>query len=212
MAKVAALSIHISGVWMVKRLSMPSAAAIGERAGEAEENQIAAGHETGRQFVVGDLDGGFAGERAVGDGGQRIELYYMVVAQPRLPFRAQRRQRSAQLRPNVELDRMALAVVEADGFHARESFQRPGQADGGILPAGEQDEGAIGAKVSGHRSIPLLNPTSATRSNQRCGHYSGRGRRFPSSPHPTSRNPESKNSPPTARSCWCAGSPRCPAG
>ena len=69
----------------------------------------------------------------------------MVLAQPRFPVRLERRQPLAQARPHVELDRMALAVVEADGLHAREAFQRPGQADGGILPAGKQDERGVGA-------------------------------------------------------------------
>ena len=45
----------------------------------------------------------------------------------------------------LELDLVALAVVEADGFHPREALERPGEADGGILPAGEEDEGGIGS-------------------------------------------------------------------
>src|SRR3990172_6797022 len=59
------------------------AAAVGERAGKTEENEIAAGHECGRQPARGDLDCRVAGECRVGDGGQRVELDRMVVAQAR---------------------------------------------------------------------------------------------------------------------------------
>ena len=35
---------------------------------------------------------------------------------------------------------VALAIVEADRFHAREPVERPGQASGGVLAAGKQNE------------------------------------------------------------------------
>ena len=41
----------------------------------------------------------------------------------------------------VELHGVALAVGEADGLDALVALQRPGEADGGVLPAGEQHEG-----------------------------------------------------------------------
>ena len=65
-------------------------APVGERAGETEEDQIAAGHEGGRQPVVGDFDGRFARERRIGDGGQRIDLDDVIIAQPCLPIGLQR--------------------------------------------------------------------------------------------------------------------------
>jgi hypothetical protein len=37
----------------------------------------------------------------------------------------------------VELEAMALPVVEAYGFDARVPLERPREAGGGILPAGE---------------------------------------------------------------------------
>ena len=67
----------------------------------------------------------------------------MILAQPRLPLRLERRQALADARTHRQLDRMALAVVEADGFRPRETCERPGQADGGILAAGEQHEGGF---------------------------------------------------------------------
>ena len=50
------------------------AAPIGERAGEGEEHEIAAGHERGRQPARADLDRDLAGERGLGNRGERIEL------------------------------------------------------------------------------------------------------------------------------------------
>jgi hypothetical protein len=41
---------------------------------------------------------------------------------------------------------MALAVIEADGLDAGKALERPGQADGRILPAGEQDERGFRAR------------------------------------------------------------------
>ena len=35
---------------------------------------------------------------------------------------------------------MALAVIEADGLNAGKALERPGEADGGILAAGEQNQ------------------------------------------------------------------------
>ena len=55
-----------------------------------------------------------------------------------------RAQRRAHAGAAVELDAMALAVVEADGLDARVARERPGQAGGGILAAGEQHQGAAG--------------------------------------------------------------------
>lgn len=67
----------------------------------------------------------------------------MILAEPRLPFGFKRRHAFPQARPHIEFDHMALAIIEAHGLDAREALQRPGQRDGGVLPAGEEDEGAI---------------------------------------------------------------------
>ncbi len=152
-------------------------APIGERAGEGKEDQIAAGHEGGGQAAVGDLDGRFAGERRIGNGGKRVELDHVVVTDPRFPFGVERGQAFADARANVELDPVTLAVVEADGFHARETLQRPGEAHGRVLSAGKQHERCIGAQTDAHP----FNPTAATRSNRRCGRRGARARRSPSS-------------------------------
>ncbi len=44
---------------------------------------------------------------------------------------------------------MALAVAEAERFDARKAVQRPGQAGGGILPAGKQHQRGFGLTI-GH--------------------------------------------------------------
>ncbi len=41
----------------------------------------------------------------------------------------------------LEFDAMALAVVEAERLDAVVTLQSPGQACGGILPAGKQNQG-----------------------------------------------------------------------
>jgi len=46
------------------------------------------------------------------------------------------------LRPRLHLDKVALAIVETDGLDPFVPLQRQCQAGGGILPTGEQDQGA----------------------------------------------------------------------
>ena len=68
------------------------------------------------------------------------------------------RQKGAQGFPGIiitdlkmpKLDGMALAVVETDGLDPGKTRERPGQAYGGILPAGKQDQGGVGAGRHGH--------------------------------------------------------------
>ena len=68
----------------------------------------------------------------------------MVLAEAACPARIERRDAFPDARPNAELDRMALAVIEADRLHSGKALERPYQADGRILPAGEQDQRAFG--------------------------------------------------------------------
>src|SRR5687768_1050437 len=45
---------------------------------------------------------------------------------------------------------MPLAIIEADGLHARKALQRPGETDGGVLAAGEQHERSFRAWLCDH--------------------------------------------------------------
>ena len=47
----------------------------------------------------------------------------------------------------VEFDGVTLPVVEAEHFDARKALQRPGEAGGGILSAGEQHQRGFGLRV-----------------------------------------------------------------
>ena len=102
------------------------AAPIGERAGEGEEHQIAAGHEGGRQAAVGHRDRGLARQRGVRDRAERVERQRHG---PRPAARAQcgvkRREPLAHARAHGELDRMPLAVIEADRLDMREALAAP---------------------------------------------------------------------------------------
>src|SRR5439155_12348032 len=72
-------------------------------------------------------------------------------------------------RATVELDRVALAVAEADGLDAREIRERPREAGGRILAAGEEHQSlfAHGSVVIAgcdgvHGSFPVFVPDCKT--------------------------------------------------
>ena len=68
----------------------------------------------------------------------------MVVAQARAPAGVERGKRLAHAGAAIELDAVALAVVEADGLDVRVPRERPREAGGGILAAGKQHQGGAG--------------------------------------------------------------------
>src|SRR6516165_5992161 len=123
---------------------MLRSAPIAERAGEGEEDEIAAGHERRRQPALADRDGNLARERGVGDGGKRAELNEVILAEPCRPRRREGLDALAHAPPRLELGAMALLVVEAHRLDANETLERPGQAYRRILPAGEQHQRALG--------------------------------------------------------------------
>ena len=81
----------------------------------------------------------------------------MIITEPLAPASVQSRHSFAQSRANLEFDGMPLAIVETDRLHPREAFKRPGEANGGILPARKKDKRCIGFKGHGKDtvSIPL---------------------------------------------------------
>ncbi len=66
----------------------------------------------------------------------------MVFAQARGPIRKLAANRAQHVQPRVQLDAMTLAVVESHGLDMGVAVQGPGQASGGVLAAGEKDQGA----------------------------------------------------------------------
>ena len=75
----------------------------------------------------------------------RVQLDHVVLAEATGPVGVKFNNPVPNGLADRKLHRMALAVVEADGFDASETLQRPGQAYGGILPAGKQHQGGVGA-------------------------------------------------------------------
>ena len=69
------------------------------------------------------------------------EVQHMVRAELFGPFGLQPGQSVAQNSALVEFDAVALAVIEAERLDALVTLQSPGQACGGILPAGKQNQG-----------------------------------------------------------------------
>jgi len=130
---------------------------ISQRAGKTEKDQVAAGHESAWQAVAGQFDLRCARERRVGDCAESIELEQMIITKPLRPSAVQSRHSFAQSRANREFNSVPLAIVETDRLHPREAFKRPGEANGGILPARKKDKRCIGFKGHGKDtvSIPL---------------------------------------------------------
>ena len=64
----------------------------------------------------------------------------MVVRELCGPLRKLRAQARENPLPRIELDAVALAVVEADGLDARIALERPGKAGRGILSSGKEDQ------------------------------------------------------------------------
>jgi hypothetical protein len=79
------------------------------------------------------------------------QVDHVVLAQARIPVGRHRAHLGQDGGTHGEFDRMALAIVEADGFDAGITLQGPGQASGGVLSATEQYEGGVSLK---HSDIP----------------------------------------------------------
>jgi len=68
----------------------------------------------------------------------------MIVAQTRFPRTVERCHALTDACPHGEFDGVPLAVVETDGLDARETLQRPGEANCRVLPAREENKCGIG--------------------------------------------------------------------
>ena len=68
----------------------------------------------------------------------------VILAEPFGPCRVEGSYPLTHARPCLELGAMALVVIEAHRLDAGETLECPRQAYRRILPAGEQDERAVG--------------------------------------------------------------------
>ena len=116
-------------------------APVGQRRGEGQEDQVAAGHERVGQALRVHLDRDVAGQRGVGNRARARRGRAHGPAQPAAHSGLIAASARAERARCIEFDAMALAIVEADRLDVLETLQRPGQAGGGILPAGKQHQG-----------------------------------------------------------------------
>ena len=133
---------------------MGDAAPVGQRGGEGQEHQVAAGHEGVGQAVGAHGDRDIAGQRGVGDIGQSGNIQRMALAELFCPIRAQRSHAVEQAVPALQLDGVALPVIESEHFDALKALQRPGEAGGGILSAGKQHQRGFGLELVAH-GVPI---------------------------------------------------------
>ena len=110
-------------------------AAIGERGGVGEEQQVAAGNECARQARRSHLDGGLTRETRLADLSKRRQREHVVIAETCRPRRICRTQSSDDLSALIELDAVTLAVVEPDRFDVLEAIERRGETHGRVLTA-----------------------------------------------------------------------------
>ncbi|MDT4867012.1 hypothetical protein FQZ97_1019010 [compost metagenome] len=118
------------------------AAAVGERGGECEEQQVAPGHEGVGQAAFFHAEGHVAGERGFADLAEHGKVEQVVFAQALAPGGETLAQFAQNDQARLQLHAVALAVVEAERFDARVARQRVGEAGGGVLPARKEDERA----------------------------------------------------------------------
>ena len=115
---------------------------IGPDSGVQDEQQIAARHERGGQAArtVGG-DGGLGGQGRVGQPAENIHIQQGIRSQTGGPEQIKIRQSRTQPLTADQFHIMPLAVVKAQGLDALKAAQSPGQAGGGILTAGKDDQG-----------------------------------------------------------------------
>ncbi len=112
--------------------------------GIGQEHQVTPRHEGRGKAPLGHLYGPLGGEGGRSDGAEAPDIDDMVFAEPAHPHRKATRDPLAHPHPSSEFGCMALAVVEADRLDPLIAVQRPGEADAGILAAGEQHQGGGG--------------------------------------------------------------------
>ena len=103
--------------------------------GKGDEQQIAAWHKGVGQATFFHLNGFFLSERGVAYLAQQAQVKQVVLTEfgrPIWKFQFELRQKGGAA---LKLNRMPLAVVEADGLNVLKTLEGPGQASGRVLTA-----------------------------------------------------------------------------
>src|SRR5271166_3079237 len=115
---------------------MAGAAAITDRGGKGEEQQVAPGNKGVWQPALREIYCGLAGKRRVAEPSEHAEIDQVVFAELSLP----RGKRAAQATDHgtaaSELNAVALAIVEAHRLDRGKTLQRPSKASRRILSSG----------------------------------------------------------------------------
>src|SRR5262245_48870082 len=104
---------------------MPRAAAITHRGGKCEEQQVAARDKSVRPPCCINRRRWLAGQRRIADLPQHAQIDDVVTGKLAVPLRALAPQTLHHTLPAIELDTMALAVIETDSFNRSKARERP---------------------------------------------------------------------------------------
>jgi len=119
------------------------ASAIGDRGRHREEQDVSAGHEGVGQPVFEHAELDVPGERGLADLADHAEVDDAVLAEPCGPIGKCRSDLGEHRAAAVQLDTVALPIVEANGLDMREAGKRPGEASRRVLATGKQHEGFV---------------------------------------------------------------------
>src|SRR5262249_33299011 len=105
--------------------------------------QIAARDKRVWQTVLPYIDGDLTCKGGARNLSEGSKIDRMILPQTLAPDAIELRHRGPDVATTGEFDPVSLSIVEADGFDPLESVKRPGETHGGVLSAGEQDEGSF---------------------------------------------------------------------
>src|SRR5207249_7837785 len=131
-------AIGISGIIGLAHSAdeMPRTAAIAHRGGKGKKQEITAGDKCVRQSARVKGYRRFAGQPRITDLAQHAQIDDMVLGELAVPLRKLAPQTLQHRLAAIELDTVALAVIETDGFDRSKARERPCEAGRRILAAG----------------------------------------------------------------------------
>src|SRR5262249_61370611 len=108
---------------------------VAECRGIGEEHKVAAGHEGGRKAGGKHNDLGIARQGRVADRAKTRDIDHAIRPEPLAPGREAPRQVLSHALAAFELDSMPMPRIATYGLDPRIRVERPGTADGLVLPA-----------------------------------------------------------------------------